>query len=169
MIVEIIMIGIMMTLMMVEKEKEYVIYSMNDKLELIGSTAEEAIAEGIPRALWDETNSEYIATKQTVNAIEQHFQEIELPAAKMNLTESNRNIFQCGHVYMALIIAITDFVKRSSGEIQSVPCDYDGEDFVAEMKSLAKAGLTLRSENWPSDETHEWWNTVQKHVPSLWI
>jgi hypothetical protein len=149
--------------------ENYVIYHLNEDGSMQGQTEEEAIAEGIPRELWDKTDETYLATKSTVDAAIQHFQEVELPAAKMNLTEDNRNIFQCGHVYMAVIIALTDFVKRSSGEIQVIPNDYDGEDFVAEMKGLAKAGLTLQSDDWPSDETHDWWNTVQSHVPSLWI
>jgi hypothetical protein len=149
--------------------ENYVIYHLNEDGSMQGQTEEEAIAEGIPRELWDKTDETYLATKSTVDAAMQHFQEVELPAAKMNLTEDNRNIFQCGHVYMAVIIALTDFVKRSSGEIQVIPNDYDGEDFVAEMKGLAKAGLTLQSDDWPCDETHDWWNTVQSHVPSLWI
>ena len=149
--------------------ENYVIYHLNEDGSLQGQTEEEAIAEGIPRALWDKTDETYLATKSTVDAAMQHFQEVELPAAKMNLTEDNRNIFQCGHVYMAAIIALTDFVRRSSSGPQWTQCDYEGEDFVEEMESLAKAGLTLQSDDWPSDETHDWWNTVQSHVPSLWI
>lgn len=147
----------------------YVIYHLNSDGSLRGQTKEEAIAEGIPRALWDKTDETYLATKSTVDAAMQHFQEVELPAAKMILTEDNRNIFQCGHVYSAAIIALIDFVKRSSGDPDWAPCDYDGDDFLAEMNSLAEAGLALLSDDWPSDETHDWWNTVQAHVPSLWI
>ena len=166
MIIEFILIGMMMSLLMAQSE--YVLYEITDDGEMRGITAEEATERKMPRGTWDVTNEDYQQMMDAIDKSIEHCRNWILPAAKMKLTELDRNMHQHITVYKATLIAITDYLKRSE-ENAWIPNDYDGEDWIEDMKSLGRKGLLLMKQDWPIDESVSWWNEVKDYVPKLWI
>lgn len=166
MIVELIVFGVLICLTVVNDD--IVIYRIEDG-EMKGYTAKAALDAGFPRETWDENDSVYQNTKKVVDEAIAHFQTIEIQEGTMKLTQMDRNINQNIIVYKATLIAMTDYLKRSAGDIVWIPCDYEGEDWIADLKSLVNEGLQLMNNGWDCEESSSWWNEVKDHVPKMWI
>jgi hypothetical protein len=174
MMIEIIVIGMIMTILMTKKEDEFPFYTIDmDALEkgdlnFIGITREQADNQGLPSDIEREETQEFVDTY--IDA----FQRVANSGPKealLKIEATWRSISQKSTIWAAAIVAMADYYeaqRKIDVRMSTVPGAIIETDLREKIAGLIRRGIKLSEENWGGD-ADEWWDEVQEIVPLLWI